>query len=110
MPRSPSKPRLQPEADTYLQRILRARVYEVAQQTGRARSTLFGYLCEYIQQEKPASIDAWVAAEVYAAVAGAARRVGTERMKPIFIALGERVSYDDIRLVVTHLTARAATP
>jgi threonine dehydratase len=33
MPRSPQKPRLQQEGDTYLQRILRARVYEVAQQT-----------------------------------------------------------------------------
>ena len=34
MPRkTPPRPLLKPEADSYLQRILRARVYEVAQQT-----------------------------------------------------------------------------
>jgi ATP-dependent DNA helicase RecQ len=106
--RQPARP--SPEREQALALFRKgAKVDEVAQQTGLARSTLFGYLCEYIQQEKPASIEAWVSAEVYAAVAGAARRVDTERLKPIFIALGERVSYDDIRLVVTHLTARAPT-
>jgi hypothetical protein len=40
-------------------------------------------------------------------VAAAARQCGVERLKPIFIALGEQVSYDDIRLVLAHLSARA---
>jgi hypothetical protein len=36
-------------------------------------------------------------------VAEAARQVGTERLKSIFLVLGEKIPYDAIRLVVTHL-------
>jgi hypothetical protein len=36
-------------------------------------------------------------------VAGAARQVRTERLKPIFVALAEQVGYDEIRLVVAHI-------
>ena len=38
-------------------------------------------------------------------VTAAARQVGVERLKPIFLALGEKVPYDDIRLVLAHLQA-----
>jgi hypothetical protein len=44
----------------------------------------------------------------YERVAEAARTVGTDRLKPIWLALGEAVDYDEIRLVVAHLQARAA--
>ena len=72
-------------------------------QLNRARPTVYDYLTEYIRTERPASISTWVADEVYLRVARAAREVGTERLKPIFLALGEKVDYDTIRLVVTHL-------
>jgi hypothetical protein len=32
------------------------------------------------------------------------------RLQPIYAALDGEVSYDDIRLVVTHLKSRAASP
>jgi ATP-dependent DNA helicase RecQ len=76
---------------------------EVVHLTERARSTVCGYLCEFIQEERPADLNAWVAPELYGRIAAAARQVGADRLKPIFIALEERVPYDDIRLVVTHL-------
>jgi ATP-dependent DNA helicase RecQ len=82
-----------------------AAIEDVMHQTGRARATICDYLTEYIREEKPRSIAVWVAEGVYQRVAMAARRVGMERLKPIFIELGEQVSYDDIRLVVTHLSA-----
>jgi hypothetical protein len=44
---------------------------------------------------------------VYQRVRAAARQVGTERLKPIYIALGEQVPYDDIRLVLAYLSAPA---
>ena len=59
-----------------------------------------------LQAEHPATISAWVADDVYQRVTAAARQVGTERIKPIFLALGEKVPYDDIRLVLAHLEAR----
>jgi hypothetical protein len=41
-------------------------------------------------------------------VVEAARRVGTDRLKPIYLALGEQVDYDAIRLVLAHLQGRSA--
>jgi hypothetical protein len=40
----------------------------------------------------------------------AARQVGTERLKPIYVHLNEQVSYDDIRLVLAHLAALSGQP
>jgi ATP-dependent DNA helicase RecQ len=82
-------------------------VEDVMHQTGRGRSTVLDYLAEYIREERPASIAIWVIEELYQRVAEAARRVGTERLKPIFFELGEKVSYDDIRLVVAHMVRQA---
>ena len=73
-----------------------------------ARSTTVEYLAEYIRGEKPASIAAWVAEDVAERVTAAARQVGVERLKPIFLALGEKVPYNDIRLVLAHLQARTS--
>jgi ATP-dependent DNA helicase RecQ len=80
-------------------------VEEVVRHTGRARATVMDYLAEYVREARPRSITAWVPELLYQRVAQAARRVGIERLKPIFLHLGEEVSYDDIRLVVNHLTA-----
>jgi ATP-dependent DNA helicase RecQ len=78
-------------------------VEEVMSQAGLARSTVMEYLAGYIRSEKAASIRQWVDETTYHRVAEAARRAGTERLKPIFLALGEQVEYDLIRLVVAHL-------
>jgi ATP-dependent DNA helicase RecQ len=81
-----------------------AALEEVMHETNRARSTVMDYLHDYIRQERPQSIAAWVPDQVYDRVAAAARRVRTDRLKPIYLALGEQVSYDEIRLVVAHLS------
>jgi ATP-dependent DNA helicase RecQ len=83
-----------------------AALEDVMHQTGRSRSTVCDYLNEFIREERPASIVTWVPDVLYQRIAMVARRVGTERLKPIFIELGEKVSYDDIRLVVTHLSSQ----
>jgi hypothetical protein len=44
-----------------------------------------------------------VTQDLYLRVAQAARQHGTERLKPLFLALNEQVDYDIIRLVVAHL-------
>jgi hypothetical protein len=80
-----------------------ASVEEVAQQIGRAKSTVTEYLCDFIVAEKPEHIGAWVPQKVYQQVAGAARTVGTRPLKLIFMELKEAVAYDLIRLVVAHL-------
>src|SRR5262249_38325295 len=82
-------------------------IEDVMQQMQLGRSTISDYLRKFILIEKPRSIRAWVDDDLYQRVATAARHVGTERLKPIFLALGEKVSYDVIRLVVTHLNVRS---
>jgi ATP-dependent DNA helicase RecQ len=67
------------------------------------------YLAEFVRTERPKSIAPWVPEDVYHRVAAAARQVGTERLKPIFLALGEKVDYDTIRLVVAHLLGGEAS-
>ncbi len=84
-----------------------ASVDDVMGSLARARSTVANHLSEFIATTKPASIERWVAEATYTAVAHAADEVGTDRLKPIFERLDAKVSYDDIRLVVTHLEVRS---
>jgi ATP-dependent DNA helicase RecQ len=87
-----------------------AAIEDVMHQTGRARTTVMDYLGEYIREEKPRAITAWVPEAIYQRVVTAARRVGIERLKPIFLELGEQVPYDEIRLVLAHLAALSTRP
>jgi ATP-dependent DNA helicase RecQ len=80
-------------------------VEDVMHQMNLKRSTILDYLSDYIRQTKPASIATWVPDDQYHKVAAAVRQVGTERLKPIYLALGEQVDYDTIRMVVAHLQA-----
>ena len=83
-------------------------VEDVMHQMSLSRTTIIDYLTLFIRHERPRSIAAWVADPLYRRIAAAARQVGTEKLKPIFLALGEQVPYDDIRLVVAHLQAAPA--
>jgi ATP-dependent DNA helicase RecQ len=78
-------------------------VEDVAHQSGLRRATVMDYLAEFIRDEKPGSIEIWVPGAIYRRVAETARQVGTDRLKPIYLALGEKIGYDEIRLVVAHL-------
>jgi ATP-dependent DNA helicase RecQ len=85
-------------------------IEDVMHQTGRKRATVVDYLSDFIRAEKPESIAAWVPDTLYHRIQSTARLVGTDKLKPIFLALGEKVDYDDIRLVVAHMLARADRP
>jgi ATP-dependent DNA helicase RecQ len=75
--------------------------------TDRARSTVLEYLCEFIRNEKPESVLPWVTEVIYGTVASAAEEVGTDRLRPIRERVGDAISYDEIRVVLTHLSARS---
>jgi len=78
-------------------------IEDVMHQLGKSRATVLDYLKDYIELDRPESILGWVSEEVYQKVAAAVEKVGTARLKPIFIELEEKVPYDEIRLVVAHL-------
>src|SRR5262249_10831112 len=68
-----------------------ASVEEVAGQMSLSRGTVFGYLEEHVRAERPRTLRPWVDDDTYYRVVEAARQVGTGRLKPIFLLLGEKV-------------------
>ncbi|MCH7704812.1 MAG: RecQ family ATP-dependent DNA helicase [Planctomycetes bacterium] len=76
----------------------------------RAPSTVAGYLSDFIEFARPASIERWVDGAKYQAVVRAADEVGADRLKPIFERLNKEVPYDEIRCVLAHLKVRSDSP
>ncbi|MDI6781261.1 MAG: DNA helicase RecQ [bacterium] len=71
---------------------------EVATKVCRATSTVFGYLEEYIQQEKLTHPAPWVDDKTFMLVLKAMDEVGADRLKPIFDSLNGEIPYDLIRI------------
>jgi ATP-dependent DNA helicase RecQ len=80
---------------------------EVALQMGRARSTVAGYLNNYLVEAKVTDGSPWVAADKIAKIEAAIPASEDGRLKPIMEALeGDKttdhtVTYEEIRIVVT---------
>ncbi len=82
-------------------------VEEVATVIGRAPSTTANYLAEFIRERRPEDVGVWVSPAVYERVVRAARESSADRLKPIFDQLGGEVSYEEIRVVLSHVEATA---
>jgi len=100
--RTPSKSELQ--AFPLFERGLS--VAEVAHTMNRAESTVRGYLSQYIRHDKISDPTRWVDADVVQRVEAAVAEVGPVPLRPIYEALEETVSYNDIRIVVGCLRNR----
>lgn len=79
-------------------------VEEVALQLDRASSTVTGHLIKYLRARRISDVTPFLPQATVERVTQAAEEVGTGRLKPIFEALEESVTYDDIRIVVTSLS------
>jgi ATP-dependent DNA helicase RecQ len=77
-------------------------VPEIAKQTGRAISTIYGYLCEFVRDEQPVSIEPWVEPNTYRLISDTIDTLRPQSLKPVFVALDGKVSYDEIRIVMIH--------
>ena len=73
-------------------------IEDVATATERSSATITEYLAEFIAETEQCDPAPWVCESVFQQVRQAASTVGTERMKPIFEALGEAVPYPQIRI------------
>jgi ATP-dependent DNA helicase RecQ len=81
-------------------------VREVAAELGLAAGTVGGYLAEYVREAMPETVARWVDDATYRAVVEATRGHETARLKPVYDALGGRVPYDQIRVVMAHRYGR----
>jgi len=76
-----------------------ASVDEVMQKLGRARSTVYGYLSEYLRHERVMDPSPWIDAELTRRIEAAIEEIGPGPLRPIFERLGGDVPYEDIRVV-----------
>ena len=64
---------------------------EEQQRLDKVRGTVTEYLADFILRDRPVTIAHWVPDDMYQPIAAAARQHGTGRLKPIYLALGEKV-------------------
>ena len=77
-------------------------IAEVVERTGRALSTVQGYLGEYLRSRKITDPSPWVDAATAARVLTAIEEIGSsDRLTPIFEHLGGTVNYETLRIVLT---------
>ena len=88
----------------------RLSVAEVAKRMQRAESTVTGYLNDYLKHRQVTDPSPWVEAAIIKRVEAAISRVGSERLKPIFLDLNEEISYDMLRIVATCWNNRTTPP
>ena len=74
---------------------------EVIETTGRASSTVTGYLCDFLDAENRTDPLPWVNAETFERVRAKTKELQTDSLKQLFEALDETVSYDEIRISLT---------
>jgi ATP-dependent DNA helicase RecQ len=84
-----------------------ASVERVAAETGRAISTTWQYLEQFVAEQRPRQVSTWVDGATYARVADALRATDEALLKPVFEQLGGQVPYEIIRVVARHLEATA---
>ncbi|MEN0110513.1 MAG: RecQ family ATP-dependent DNA helicase, partial [Planctomycetota bacterium] len=82
------------------------RIDEAAERLGRARSTVVGYLGDYLRHESVTDPTPWVDRTTVATVEEAIEQVGLGALKPIHEHLGGDVDYDTIRIVATCVANR----
>jgi ATP-dependent DNA helicase RecQ len=76
---------------------------DVAALTGRAASTVEGYLLEFIKEEGVRSPEPWLSRAAYDQVVATAHEIKAERLRPIHEALGGALGYGEIRIALAIL-------
>lgn len=79
---------------------------ETATKLDRALSTTNGYLLSYIRHTGISDPGPWVAAASVQKIEAAIMELGRGPLKPIFIKLEEKISYEEIRVVIECLKVK----
>ncbi|MCL4125808.1 UNVERIFIED_CONTAM: hypothetical protein GTU68_067320 [Idotea baltica] len=75
-------------------------IADVAEKTGKAISTVGGYLEQYIAHNQVTDPCRWMDAPTATAISAAIDKVGIGPLKPVFVELNEKISYDQIRVAM----------
>ncbi len=110
-PVAPPKPRPVGQVSVAMGRIFEMfdeglSIDEVALQSERAVSTITSYLEKYVVARRIKSAEQWVTAANIQLVEETIAEIGRERLKPIYDALEQSISYEDIRVIIACLVNR----
>jgi uncharacterized protein YpbB len=95
-----------PREDT-LQLLAEGRTFEeIAQIRGRKVNSVVDMVVKLMEEGKLKFEAKWLSAERYAQIAAAIQQVGKGRLKPVKEALPEEITYEEIRLVASHLRSQ----
>ena len=78
-------------------------IEQVAESMGRALSTTSGYLEEYILHYRITSPEPWLDMETFQKITSAAFSIDSDRLKPLYEALEEKIPYEQLRVAVACL-------
>jgi hypothetical protein len=65
------------------------------------------YLARLVEEKLISNITPWVSPEDQAKVETAVRETGSEKLKPVFLHLEEKIGYDVIRVVMASMKANS---
>ncbi len=92
-------------ADSVTRQLTRAmfqqglNIAEIAQRRNMSRGTILTHLTELLESGVPLDIERLIQPERYEVIADALQEVGGDLLRPVKDFLGDRYSYDEIRLV-----------
>ena len=75
----------------------------IISKTGRAKSTVLEYLASWIIEDKIQNIENFISKEKEDLITQAIDKCGRERLKPIYLELKEKISYEEIKIVLAKL-------
>lgn len=78
-------------------------IEEIAAQVGVSHSTVWRQLADWVEREKPRSIESWVDPETYKRAAAALGSNHAQYLQPIYESLNGEIPYDKLRAVQAHL-------
>lgn len=97
-----------PRADITQHIEARLPLEEIASRASLSVSTITTYVAGWIEQTNPTTIEPWVTIATAAQVEAAIDQVGgAQYLRPVWDHLGGKVSYEQIKLVISHLRSGA---
>ena len=83
---------------------------EIAERRGRKVSTVVALISSLVESGETEFKEEWMDPEHYRQIAEACQRLGTDLLRPIKECLPEEISFDEVRLVASHLRRKEKSP
>ncbi len=83
---------------------------EIARRRGRKVSTVVALISSLVESGETEFKEQWMDPEHYRLIEEACLKLGTDLLRPIKDSLPEKISFDEVRLVASHLRQKSKNP